>query len=291
MGIKKKIMKKVLVVSVVMLAIFVSIAFGMENKKSVAQEGEVSYTIVKKWELPEILAEVSAIDWIAEDLMAAVQDEQGIIFIYDLKSSKIVDKIEFAAGGDYEGLRINDKDAFVLRSDGMVYEVKNFRSEAPEVLEHATGLMKIEGIDLEGLSHDPEKDRLLLATKDRKKGEEHKDVYALDLSTGSLSADKPVYQIKLDDPIFRKGGNKTKKFTPSELEIDLESGRMYFLDAKSPQLLVTNGDAKPQALFLLDKKDFTKPEGLTFSADGKLYISNEAGKNNPANILQVQLKE
>lgn len=285
-------MKKVLLVSVVLLAIFVSIAFGMKKENSLTPEAAASYTIIKKWELPEILAEVSAIDWIAEDQLAAVQDEQGIIFIYDLASSKIVDKIEFAAGGDYEGLRINEEDAFVLRSDGKVYEIRNFRSEAPEVIEHLTELMKIDGIDMEGLSHDPDNDRLLLATKDRNKGENKKDIYALDLSTGSLSADKPVYQLNLDDPIFKRSGReKSKKFTPSELDIDTRSGMMYFLDAKSPQLLITDGDAKPEALVLLEEKEFSQPEGLTFGPDGKLYISNEAGKNSPANILQVQLKE
>ena len=40
---------------------------------------------------------------------------------------------------------------------------------------------------------------------------------------------------------------------------------------------------------LLNKDDFSKPEGLSFAPDGTLYISNEAG-DGPANILQVDLK-
>ena len=49
-----------------------------------------NYNIVEKWELPEILNEVSAIDWIGTNSIAAVQDEDGTLFIYDLKANKKV---------------------------------------------------------------------------------------------------------------------------------------------------------------------------------------------------------
>ena len=44
-----------------------------------------SYTIVRKWDMPIELNEISGIRWISEDKIAAVQDEEGIIFIYNLK--------------------------------------------------------------------------------------------------------------------------------------------------------------------------------------------------------------
>ena len=53
-----------------------------------------NYSIIKKWELPEILNEVSGISWLSENTIACVEDEDGIIFIYDLKKQKIIQQIQ-----------------------------------------------------------------------------------------------------------------------------------------------------------------------------------------------------
>lgn len=285
-------MKKLIATTVVFIIVAVSVLYAFKRDARPASEKLADYKIVKKWELPKVLEEVSAIDWIAEEELAAVQDEEGFLFIYSLKTSEIKDRIEFAGGGDYEGLRINGKDAYILRSDGHLYELLNFRSENPEVIEHATELTKIEGMDMEGLTYDPKGQRLLLVTKDREKGELYKDIYEFSLAENRLSANAPVTRLELQDPVFEKlQGDKDERFTPSEMAIHPESGEYYFLEGKHPKLLITSNKAKPKALYLLKEEDFPQPEGLTFSPDGKLYISNEAGKKGAATILEVQLKK
>lgn len=44
------------------------------------------YRILQKWDLPEELDEISGIDWMDNNTIAAVQDEDGIIFIMTLKN-------------------------------------------------------------------------------------------------------------------------------------------------------------------------------------------------------------
>ncbi len=242
-----------------------------------------SLTVLHKWELPEQLKEVSAIDWLGNDKIAAVQDEEGIIFIFDLKKEAIEKQIRFGQGGDYEGLRISDNTAYVLRSDGTIFEVKDFRSASPNTTPIKTPLTKIKGIDIEGLEWDEAGNRLLLGVKEDKQKKDVRSVYSLDLGNRKLDM-QPVLEIKTADPVFENG-----KFNPSEIAIHPKTGEYYILDARNYQLLVTDADGESKQLHHLSEKQFAKAEGLSFTPKGTLYISNEA-EDGPANILQVELK-
>ena len=257
--------------------------YSFEKDDQRFQERAINYEIVQKWELPEELSEVSAIEWLGNERFAAVQDEDGIIYIYDLNSERIEKQIRFGEGGDYEGLRISGNTAYVLRSDGTVFEIKEYMGPEPKTRPLKTSLSKIKGIDVEGLSLDKTNNRLLLAVKETRKDNGSRGVYSLNLD--DRSSDR-VFEIKLSDPVLQKGEGK---FNPSEIEIHPKSGEYYILDARNPKLVILGTDAKPKSLDPLAEEDFSKPEGLSFTPDGTLYISNEAG-DGPANILQVNLR-
>ena len=248
-------------------------------------QNELSYEVVQKWELPGELKEVSAIEWIGDNKMAAVQDEDGIIFIYDLAKGKIDRKIQFGEGGDYEGLRISEGTAYVLRSDGTVFEVRDYMNPKAGAKALKTGLAAIRGIDVEGLSFDKAGKQLLLAVKENKQEKNSRGIYSFDPGK-QQSGEQALFRIELSDPVLKKGKGK---FNPSEIAIHPGTGDYYVLDGRNPKLLILDKNGKPKKLELLNKDDFSKPEGLSFAPDGTLYISNEAG-DGPANILQVDLK-
>ncbi len=75
-------------------------------------------SIQEKWELPSELKEISGIAYLDEQRFACVQDEQGIVYIYNTAKKAIEQKIPFAGAGDFEGLTLVDKTAWVVRSDG-----------------------------------------------------------------------------------------------------------------------------------------------------------------------------
>ena len=128
-------MKGIKIISITTLtAVMIITAFTFKGKgNSMPQETRNDYTIHNSWQLPEILNEVSGIVWLSEETMACVQDEDGVIFIYDLKDKKITDKIEFAGPGDYEGIAVRSNNAYVMRSDGTIFEVENFRTKKIKV--------------------------------------------------------------------------------------------------------------------------------------------------------------
>lgn len=269
---------------VIMLTlVLIMLFFTFEKKDSRYQNGITSYEVVQKWELPDQLEEISAIEWLGDGRIAAVQDEDGIIFIYDLNKGKIEKEINFGEGGDYEGLSISEGTAYVLRSDGTVFEVRDYLNSKAAATALKTSLADIKGIDVEGLSLDKGSNSLLLAVKENKQEKNSRGIYSFDLGKNQ-SEGQPLFRISLSDPIFKKEG----EFNPSEIEIHPSTGEYYILDAQNHKLLITGKDGKPKKVELLDKNDFSQPEGLTFTPEGVLYISNEAG-DGPANILQVNL--
>ena len=278
-------MKKTLTLSLIIILTLVTglLLYSFEKEDVRFTEASENYTVVRKWELPDQLKEISGIDWLGNDKIAAVQDENGIIFIYDLKKKAIEEQINFGEGGDYEGIRISGNTAYVLRSDGTIFEVRDFQNEQPQTSQIKTYLAGQKGMDVEGLGLEKANKRLLLGVKENKKVKDSRGVYAYDLQNGE-SDKEPVFAVNTSDPIFEKG-----EFHPSEIEVNPTTGEYYILDAENFQLLITDPEGLPKKLHKLDKKEFGKPEGLSFTPEGTLYISNEAD-DSPANILQVELK-
>lgn len=242
--------------------------------------------IVQKWELPPILSEVSGIAMMEPDRMACIQDEQGIIFVYNLRTSKIEQRIEFGDSGDYEGIALAGTTAYVLRSDGSIFEVKDYAKKAAPAIKHSTPLPG--KYDFEGLCYDEQNNRLLVSIKDFDK-DAFKPVFAFDLSTKQLNPDA-VFRIDFNDPVFDSLNGKKcgKSLRSSEIGIQPGSGNIYVLEAKNPKLLILDPNGKPLKLYVFEQQQFRQAEGISFGEAGELYISNEGGPG-PGNILRISL--
>ena len=136
--------------------------------------------IVNTWELPDALEEVSGIAWMSDAKIAAVEDEDGLIYIYDLAKNKIDKTIEFADDGDYEGIAVTGEDAYVMRSDGLLFEVQNYATAQPVTKTYQSAMSHKNNV--ETLSYDAKNQRLLTAPKDLDPNDEDiKGIYAFDL--------------------------------------------------------------------------------------------------------------
>jgi|26BtaG_2_1085354.scaffolds.fasta_scaffold00024_27 uncharacterized protein YjiK len=267
--------------------------FAYENPALNPRLDNESYKIIRKWEMPEDLDEISGIAYISEDKMACVQDEEGIIYIYNLTTDLVEKKVNFAKSGDYEGIAIVDSTAYVLESNGRLHQVERFMDSTfttSEIKTFFTGKN-----NMESLTFDSEKDRLLLAVKNKDPhSEAYKGIYSFDLATENV-VKTPVFKIPMDDPILNYKETRTFKgnsdgFYPSEIAIHPKNGNVYILEGKNPRLLIMDTSGKLIKLHKLNKKSFPQPEGMTFAPDGTLYISNE-GKKGMANIFEVELKD
>ena len=67
--------------------------FGGSKKQARTAQTELLPRANTQWELPPELREVSAIALLPDNLMACVQDEEGIIYLYDLNRKAVKEKI------------------------------------------------------------------------------------------------------------------------------------------------------------------------------------------------------
>lgn len=275
----------ILGIAVALLAIFL----GFNGRMTQRQENAF-FTVKDRWQLPFTLQEVSGIAWLGDHKMAAVQDEDGSIFIYDLKAKQVEEEIVFGDPGDYEGIAVKDADAFVLRSDGAILEISNFKDDQRTLKTYETRFT--ERNNMESLEIDLDGNRLLISPKDHDlDSEKYKGIFAFSLENRKL-ASQPVLRIDLTDTIlsrFREN-DLYKTFRPSDLAIHPKTKEIYVLEGTTPKLLILDADGNPKNAYALDKKMFPQPEGITFSPNGTLYISSEGTKDAHGTITQLEFK-
>ena len=230
------------------------------------------------WEMPETLNEISGIEILKNQKVICHNDEDGNLIVYDLNNKIIEKTIPFAKEGDYEDVAIKDSTAFVLRSDGTIFEVQHYLN-APKTLEHKTFLTEKD--NAEGLFYEPEKNRLLVACKENSEEKTRKNkrfVYEFLLDENALNPN-PILTILQNDI------NSKSKFSPSGIAIHPISKNIYILSSVGKMLAEYSSEGKLQKIYSLNYVQFMQPEGISFDVNGDLYISNEAKKNR-ANILK-----
>ncbi len=246
-----------------------------------------TYTIIKKWELPASLDEISGITWIGNDTIACVQDEDGIIFKYDIRSSKIISQSKFASAGDYEALTLMDQDLWVAESGGTLYRTnKDFISDK----ETDSFEMNFEyRNNIEGIAATPD-GNILIAVKDRNlKGDEgdYRSFYSYNPSSKKLDR-TPAIKVNYNDSIFEilHTGNPRMLLRPSDIEYNPITGDLFILDAEVPKILILGSDGEIKKMHMLNPIDFFQPEGICFSPSGRIFISNEGKGGEAPNIIR-----
>jgi len=256
--------------------------------------------------LPGILKEVSGLTYLYSNFFACIQDENGILFIYDVEKNKLVRQFTFNINGDYEGIARVGSNIFVLRSDGVLFEISDYESEDFNVDVYFTN---IPSPDNEGLCLDMDNERLLIACKGRSgKGSEDKNkrvIYGFDLRTKVLTKD-PVYEFdlqvikqfmidnKINLPLKEKKKGKHNEprieFMTSDISINPLTKKLYLLSASDHMLFIFNMNGTIEHIELLNPYMFNSAEGIAFFENGDMLITNE-GRGKSPTLLRFNYKK
>jgi hypothetical protein len=261
--------------------------------------------------LPAILKEISGITVVDSNIIACIQDENGILFFYDILQNKIESQSVFYENGDYEGICRVDTAIFILRSDGALFEISNYQSTVLKVSAYST---EMPGSNNEGLCYDKTHKRLLIARKNKMaKGKEFKNkraIYAFDLASKTINP-KPVFEFDVDTirkiiseeeidlPVKEKKGKKEKKkekpaqviihFASSEIAIHPITNKLFLLSALDHLLFIINEDGMVEHIAQLNPRIFIQPEGIAFRKNGDMLITNE-GQNKNSTLLEFKYR-
>jgi uncharacterized protein YjiK len=268
----------------------------------------IGYNLVNpdvKLILPNTLQEISGLVVIDSSTFACIQDEKGIIFIYDFNKKKIIKQYDFHIDGDYEGIALVDKTIYILRSDGILFEIIDYKSKNFRINKYSTG---IPAKNNEGLCYDRDKNRLLIGCKSNiGKGPDFRDVraiYGFDLYNKSLT-EKPVFVFEIHEIMnyaqsnnillsskAKKKGKVTLpkiKFRISAICIHPVSKRLYLLSAVDHLLFIFDMNGKIKQIEKLNPVLFNKAEGISFFDNGNMIITNEGQNRNPT-VLRFSYK-
>lgn len=263
---------------------------------------------VARYTLPAYLEEISGLSYYGNGKIACVQDEKANIYIWNLEKEKIIDKYEFGDDADYEDIVVVGKTAYILRNNGHIYRIKDFKKKDRKVKKYKTELK--EKNDCEGIAFDPIANALLIACKGSPSIEKensydgYKAIYQFDLEDEKLVT-RPHFLIdldRLDSYMDRSRFNKLSvrvakslhliesetSFKPSGIAIHPLDGEIYIISSVGKLLIILNREGKVQDVRELDPKTFRQPEGICFSPAGDLFISNE-GQGGKGYILKFDV--
>jgi uncharacterized protein YjiK len=243
-----------------------------------------------KFVLPGILHEISGITAVTSTKIACIQDENGILFLYDTEKKEIIKQIPFHTNGDYEGVTVVGKRIFILNSGGNIFEIDDFESTGYKVTRYQTG---IPAKDNEGLCYDENKNMLLIGCKgkiegdDKDKDKHRREIYGFNLDSKTLIKN-PIY--KFDLKTIRKitGIDKIDLLT-SDIAIHPITRKLYLLSSADNLMFVFEKNGNFEKIAKLNPKLFPQPEGITFLKNGDMFISNE-GRDKNATILRFNYK-
>ncbi|HPG38596.1 MAG TPA: SdiA-regulated domain-containing protein [bacterium] len=235
-------------------------------------------------DLPDRLKEISGLTTLDNSQLGAVHDEMGNFYIINIVTGNI-DKKTVGEAGDFEGIANIDTTIFILRSNGTLLKISNWKTETftPEVIETP---LKAKN-NCEGLAFDSTRNRLLIACKEEPGNglQDVRAIYAYDL-TQNRFVDAPVYTI----PLTRDGA-ALPDFRPSSLAIHPVTGKLFILSSKEKSVLVLDNDNTILAQYTLPDSLYERPEGITFLDNGDMFISNEKGFTDSATLVRLNYKE
>jgi len=250
------------------------------------------------------LIEISGLSYLNnQKQVAAINDEQGILFLLDTKSFNIAEQIKFGKSGDYEGVELVNNIAYVVKSNGTIYSYD--LSGKGNSDHYKTALNSTN--DIEGLGYHAQNNALLLATKnnpfiEKRRDKKTKCIYRFDLNKKVLDEDpyitidkdklikdleNSMASVEINKAKLKKLKRRINSFSPSGISVHPITKDFYILSSSGKTMLVIDKTRKNDKLFFLDSKQHIQPEGICFSPDGTMYISNE-GKSLIAKIYKYK---
>jgi len=241
------------------------------------------------------LDEISGITWVKENQFACIQDEEGKIYLYDWDSQKVMERIKFGKSGDYEDLELVGSNFYVLKSNGYLYRVPIDQKKETKKIETPVKPSN----NAEGLCLLKSSGQLLIALKGKGEIDDNKikgkGFYTYDLKKEELSSE-PLFNItkkniknSLPDSLIENPSMKNISFGPSGIALHPKTNQLFIISAQGNWLLILKKDYSIELSIPLKSQIFRQPEGICFTPNGDLYITNEANGGS-ANILKFDYK-
>jgi len=237
-------------------------------------------TIIK---LPPYLDEISGIAFYPKDKsIMAINDEKGWLYKIFTTGNMPIQKWKYTKGSDFEDLVLHDSTFYVLESGGRIGSFSFVNKDSVHFTEHK---LPVPGKnEFEILYHDEKANQLVMLCKDCEVDDKNSlTSWGYDLGAQQFKVE-PYYVIDVRK-IEALMNEKKVKFKPSAAAIHPLTGDLFIISSINKVMVVADRTGNPKALYRLNPALYKQPEGMTFTPDGHLLISNESADIGAANIL------
>lgn len=228
------------------------------------------------YEMPDYLREISGIVVSKYNTIYCIQDEIGSIFEFNITKQEISNSFRFTDLGDFEDLAINQNILYILRSDGNLFSYDLIKKQKTNETMLQLNSLNIEGICFNnGYIYIACKDALVTQTQTKR------IIYRI--KANKLNTIEPFLVIDIDSLNnfislhYKELQISNILFNPSAIAIHPISNDVYVLSA-SDRFIAIYRDLQLLNIIPLSAEVYYKPEGLSFDANGDLYISSEGDK-------------
>ena len=239
--------------------------------------------------LPEELDEISGITYYAKDTSVfAIIDEAGYLFKIPIKNPKAFRKWEFDKKRDFEDIVLVDSTFYVLISNGNIEsirfdndkiftEISDFSKNSKAVTEFETLLVEKDTgrliIMCKTCDADPKTSFSSFSYNYRDSSKSYEPHIVFDMS--------PMAQdINID-----------KRLKASAAAINPVTDEIYIISSVLKLLVITDIQGVFKKAIKLDPGIYKQPEGMTFTREGDLIISNEFAEDGFGNLLILKNKK
>lgn len=253
--------------------------------KSDQYKGSARYDIAtpKILNLPVELDEISGLAYYAKDTSVfAIIDEDGVLYKIPIMNIDKTRKWVFDKSRDFEDLVLIDSTFYIMVSNG---DIVKLHFEGDHIItdksDFGTGKKKNE---FEAMYVD--RGKLIIICKDCSDDKKSITSFHYDMVNKTYEDAGALDLTQLNG----KTEKKLKDIKPSAAAINPVTDELYILSSVSKQLLVVNRENKITEVYDLNPKIYKQPEGIAFTPQGDLIISNEVFLEGTATLLILKNK-
>ena len=243
---------------------------------------------IKKPEIRELgksVNEISGLTYNADDTsLLAISDSKRKIFQIDLRREKLKDYSEkIYTQSDFEDIVKVDTVTYVLISDGTVISLPLKVADSSKTIVYPSPFTGKN--DFETMYYDSTVKGLIVICKEceAEKGQHRRTAFRFDLASKTFDT-AAFYGISTED-VKALVKNDDAEFRPSAAAIHPIERNLYILASAGGLLVITDTKGKVLEAFNLNPDLYPQPEGIAFSPNGTMYISNEGKYGKPSLLV------
>lgn len=284
---KQLLQTKCPIVLCLLLGCAVTLSIGCTQQSYASPEGyDLSHP--QKENLGKVLNEISGICFDAEDnTLLAVSDSKEKVFQINLNKQKLKDYTNNVVPGksDIEDVVKLDSNIYLLSSKGIIYEVHGRKKDTTGV--KAYPFWSNDQNDFETLYYDASANGLIMVCKHcpSDKGKEVRTAYRFDLSKKQFD-DAALFTFSTAE-VKNILKDNDAKFDPSAAAIHPINKRLYVLSSAGNLLVIADNRGKIIEAYELNPEQFPQAEGIAFTPNGDMFITNE-GKYGAPTLQQFK---